>query len=525
MPTAQSLPAHVATFVIGAGFGGIAVAIKLAEAGHADFLVIDRGPEVGGTWRDNTYPGATCDIPSQLYSFSFALNPNWTRSFSPQPEIQDYLRRVARDAAVLDRFRFGVTFTDARWDDADRRWHIETSAGSLTANLLVAAAGALSEPKRPDIDGIDDFAGELFHSARWNHDYDVTGKRVAVIGTGASAIQIVPEIAKTASRVDVYQRTAPWVMPRRDRTFTRPERLAFRYLPGFQRLTRWLVYLGREATVPLFISRPALGKIAERVSLNHLRRNISDPGLRARLTPNFALGCKRVLISNDWYPALERTNVDLISTGIDRIDAGGVITTDGTRREVDAVIVATGFTPTEPPIAQHIYGRDGRRLSDVWQNSGVQAYKGATVHGFPNLFFIVGPNTVLGHSSMVFMIEAQVEYLLDALRTMHRYALADVEVEVGEQAQYNAALQRRMARTVWSVGGCSSWYLDKHGRNVTLWPRSTVAFRRMTARFDLAAYRSTAQPRVIGTWGMPSSTYSAPLRTNPNRAYQPSKWA
>ncbi len=487
-----ALPAHVGVFIVGAGFGGLAAAIKLAESGEQDFLCIDRGAEVGGTWRDNSYPGAACDVPSQLYSFSFALNPDWSRSFSPQPEIQQYLRTVAARAGVLDRFRFGVNFESAAWDPDSGRWRIETSAGPTTATVLVAAGGALSDPKMPAIEGIGDFTGEIFHSSQWNHDCDLAGKRVAIIGTGASSIQIVPAIADQVAQLDVYQRTAPWVMPRRDRAYSRVEKLAMRRIPLLQRTIRDLVYFGREATVPMFIALPQLGKVASKAAIGNIRKGIKDPALRAKVTPNFDLGCKRVLLSNDWYPALAKKNVELVTDPIAKLTATGVVTADGVEREIDVLVVATGFLATDLPIASQIKGKTGQTLGDAWAETGIQAYKGSTVTGFPNLFFIVGPNTGLGHSSMVYMIESQVAYLVEASRTMRRFGLATVEPHVQAQQDWNADLQRRMRRTVWSRGGCQSWYLDAHGRNVTLWPRTTYKFRQLTARFDLAAYRSTA---------------------------------
>jgi cyclohexanone monooxygenase len=486
-----ALPPQVEVFIVGAGFGGLGAAIKLQEAGERDFLGIDRGSEVGGTWRDNSYPGAACDVPSQLYSFSFAPNPAWSHSFSRQPEIQDYLRRVAAEAGVLDRFRFNVTFESAAWDAEADRWRIETSAGPTTARLLVAASGSLSDPRMPEIDGIERFTGEIFHSSQWNHDLDLTGKRVAVIGTGASAIQIVPEVAKVAGRLDVYQRTAPWVLPRRDVAYRAWQKLLLRWTP-LQRLARAAVYLAREATVPMFIALPGLGKPAARSAIRNIDKAISDPVLRARVMPHFVLGCKRVLLSNDWYPALNRDNVRLITEPIRRLTETGIVTSDGTEREIDVLIVATGFLPTELPIAQQIKGTSGQTLSDAWSAGGIQAYKGTAVAGFPNLFLVVGPNTGLGHSSMVYMIESQLAYFIDAWRTIRRHGLATVEVRPEAQQAWNADLQRRMRHTVWHTGGCRSWYLDAHGRNVTLWPRTTYTFRRLTKRFDLAAYRSTA---------------------------------
>jgi cyclohexanone monooxygenase len=488
MDAPAPLPAHVRVLIVGAGFAGLGLALKLEEAGRPDFLVVERGDEVGGTWRDNTYPGAACDVPSQLYSFSFAPNPDWSRSFSPQPEIQQYLRRVAAGSTVLDRFRFGTTVEDAAWDDDRQRWQVRTDAGDLTADVLVSAAGALSDPKMPDIEGIDGFQGEVFHSARWDHSVDLTGKRVAVIGTGASAIQIVPEIAKQVAHLDVYQRTAPWVMPRRDRAYTAPERLAFRHVPGVQKLYRSAIYWGRETFVPAFTVSPRIAAPAKKACLENIRRGISDPALRARVTPTFEVGCKRILISNDWYPTLAADHVDLVTDRIEKVTGNAVVTEGGHEREVDALVVATGFHTTDLPIAAHIRGRGGETLAQRWEREGMSAYKGTTTHGFPNLFFLVGPNTGLGHSSMVFMIESQLSYVLDALRSMDEQRLATVEPRRHAQERWNRDLQRRLRRTVWNAGGCSSWYLDAHGRNVTLWPRTTFTFRRLTRRFDVEQY-------------------------------------
>jgi cation diffusion facilitator CzcD-associated flavoprotein CzcO len=496
MDTSTGLPRHVKVLVVGAGFGGLGMAIKLAEAGEPDFLVLERGDDVGGTWRDNTYPGAACDVPSQLYSFSFAPNPTWSRSFSPQPEIQDYIRGVARRSGVLDRFRFRTAFEDGHWDSDAQLWRVRTSTGELTADVLVSAAGALSDPKLPDIDGIDSFAGEVFHSARWNHDCDLTGKRVAVIGTGASAIQIVPELAGTAAHLDVYQRTAPWVMPRRDRAYTAVERFAFRHVPGVQTAYRTAIYWGRECFVPAFTINPKIALPAKKAALANIAKGISDPELRARVTPDFEIGCKRILISNDWYPTLDRDDVDLVTDGIVKVTPDAVVTSDGVEREVDAIIVATGFHTTDLPVAAHIRGRNGHSLAEYFGAHGMQAYKGATVSGFPNLFFIVGPNTGLGHSSMVFMIESQIAYAVDAIRTMTARDVAAVEPAPSAQRAWVDDVQHRMKRTVWSTGGCSSWYLDEHGRNVTLWPRTTFAFRRLTSRFDPEAYVATPRTAV-----------------------------
>ncbi len=493
---------HVDHLVIGAGFAGLCVAIKLDEAGEHDFLVVERAHDVGGTWRDNTYPGAACDVPSQLYSFSFARNPGWTRSFSPQPEIQAYLQRVARDAEVLDRFRFATEVLDARWDDEAQRWVTTTSTGTVVSRTLVSGAGALIEPRLPDIDGIGSFQGEVFHSARWDHEADLAGKRVAVIGTGASAIQIIPEIAQVTGHLDVYQRTAPWVLPRHERAYTSVERRLFRRFPLLQKLYRAGIYWGRETWVAGFTVEPRLFEPVQALARRHIAREVRDPELRAQVTPDFRMGCKRILQSNTYYPTLDRDDVDLVTDPIVKVTGDAVVTADGTERPVDVIVVATGFHTTDPPIARRITGRDGRTLAETWAVSGMTAYHGTTVHGFPNYFSIVGPNTGLGHSSMVFVIESQVAYVRDALGTMREQGWAEVEPRAEAQRTWNAALHRRMDRTVWQTGGCASWYLDEHGRNTTLWPRTTVSMRRRLSRFDAEAYdvtpaRSTTTGREV----------------------------
>ncbi len=355
------------------------------------------------------------------------------------------------------------------------------------------AAGSLSEPRLPDIEGLADFDGEVFHSARWDHSVDLAGKRVAVIGTGASAIQIVPELQQRVEHLDLYQRTAAYVLPRHDRRYSAPEKAALRHVPGLQKLYRCAIYWARETYVPAFTVDARIAFPAKRAALANLRDAVSDPQLRERLTPTFELGCKRVLISNTYYPAVAADNVELVTDPITRVSSGAVVTADGTERPVDVLVVATGFTATDLPFAHHVRGRTGRTVAERWAETGMSAYKGTTVPEFPNLFVLVGPNTGLGHSSMVLMIEAQVGYLRDAIATMRAHHYATVEPTEQATAAFNDDLQHRMRRTVWSTGGCASWYLDEHGRNTTLWPRTTVTFRRQLARFDVAAYAVTAE--------------------------------
>jgi cation diffusion facilitator CzcD-associated flavoprotein CzcO len=486
-------PRHVGVLIVGSGFAGLGAAIKLSQDGRDDFLVIERGSEVGGTWRDNTYPGATCDVPSHLYSYGFALNPDWTRSFSPQPEIQDYLRTMAARYGVLDKHLFDTELLRAEWNGDDGVWLVETSRGTFTADVFVPAVGGLCEPAMPDIKGIETFEGELFHSARWDHRVDLSGKRVAVIGTGASAIQIVPAIAGRVSHLDVYQRTAPWIIPRRDRAYGRLERFVYKHVPGAQRIAREALYWGRESFVLGFVFAPKIMPLAQRAAERNIAAAIADPELRARVTPDWRFGCKRVLISNDWYPTLLQDHVDLVTDGIAEVRENAIVTRDGTVREVDVIIVATGFHATDSPAYDLIKGADGRGLGDIWRECGQQAYKGATVAGFPNMMFVIGPNMGLGHSSMVFMAESAINYLSSALRELDRHDLATFEVRPDVQHDYNARLQNRLKQTVWSTGGCSSWYQDKHGRITTLWPGFTFTFRRLTRKFDLDAYRTTAR--------------------------------
>ncbi|MBF6436705.1 flavin-containing monooxygenase [Nocardia cyriacigeorgica] len=482
---------HLRTIIIGSGFAGLGLAIRLSQQGRQDFLVLERGADVGGTWRDNTYPGAACDVPSHLYSYSFALNPNWSRSFSRQGEIQAYIQGVAKKYNVLDKHIFNCDVTGARWNNDTARWEITSSQGNFTADTVVSAVGALCEPNLPDIKGINSFEGEIFHSARWNHDADLTGKRVAVIGTGASAIQIVPAIAPKVGHLDVYQRTAPWLLPRLDRPYLKAEQLAFKYIPGVQRLSRAAIYAARETQVVGLAKFPALMQGFELLAKAKLRYEIRDPELRAKVTPNFRIGCKRMLISNDYYPALDRDNVDVVTDGIAEVRPNSIVTKDGTEREIDALIVATGFHVTDSPTYETITGKDGRTLTEVFDEIGQQGYKGSSIANFPNMFFLLGPNVGLGHTSMVYMIESQINYIADALATIDKQDLRTVEVRRDVQDRYNAELQKKLAKSVWLNGGCSSWYLDKHGNNTTLWPDFTFEFRRLTKHFDVEAYETT----------------------------------
>jgi cation diffusion facilitator CzcD-associated flavoprotein CzcO len=483
--------------IIGSGFGGLGTAIRLKQRGMDDFVVLERAGDVGGAWRDNTYPGCACDVQSHLYSFSFAPNPDWSRSFSPAPEIQAYLQRCARDFGILPHLRFHHEVRDASWDDAAQRWRIRTSAGPVTAQVLVMAAGALSDPVIPDLPGLDGFGGRAFHSAAWDHGYDLRGKRVAVIGTGASAIQFVPEIQPLVETLHVFQRTPPWILPRHQRALGAREQRLFRRFPAAQRAVRGAIYLAREAFLPAF-RHPGAMRLVQKVALRHLRQAIPDPVLRQKLTPDWTLGCKRVLLSNDYLPALARPNVEVVTEGIAEVRARSIVTADGVERPVDALLFGTGFQPTDPPLARHLRGRDGRALAETWAGSPA-AHLGTTVAGFPNLFMLMGPNTGLGHTSVIYMIEAQVEHLLGALEHMGRHGIGALEPRPEAQEAFVAGVDRRMAGTVWTSGGCRSWYLDPTGRNSTLWPDFTWRFRR-AARFEAGEY-AMVRAGTAGTAG------------------------
>jgi cation diffusion facilitator CzcD-associated flavoprotein CzcO len=497
MTTAADAGTAVDVLVVGSGFAGLGMAIRLKQAGAADFVVLERAGEVGGTWRDNTYPGAACDVPSHLYSFSFAPHPDWSRSFSGQPEIQAYLERCADRFGVRPHIRFGSELADARWDGDDARWHVTTTAGTaFRARFLISATGALSDPAVPDLPGLERFGGTTFHSARWDHGHDLVGESVAVIGTGASAIQFVPQIQPRAGRLYVFQRTPPWIVPRWERTFTRAERWMFRHLPATQRLARSGIYWGREAYVLGFAFDPRLLRPAERLARGHLKRQVPDPALRAKLTPDYKIGCKRILISNDYYPSLGQPNVEVVTDGIAEIGSRSIVTTAGAEHPVDTIIFGTGFHVTDIPVAARIRGRGGVVLRDHWRE-GMSAYRGTTVSGFPNLFLLVGPNTGLGHTSQLVMIEAQIAYVMDALRHLEAAGSGStVEVRPEALREWNRHIEEAMGSTVWTTG-CSSWYLDEHGRNSTLWPGFTWKFRRATERFDPAAYHFAGAPARV----------------------------
>lgn len=489
------LPKHAEVAIVGAGFSGLAMAAELRRRGRTDFVILEKADGVGGTWRHNTYPGCGCDVPSHLYSFAFAPNPTWTNTYSLQPEIRDYIEGVAKRSGLADRVITGCELVEASWTGT--RWRLETSLGEMTADHLVAATGPLHEPALPDTPGLAAFAGRTFHSAAWDHAYDLTGRRVAVVGTGASAIQFVPQIQPQVASLHLFQRTPAWIVPKLARPLSHTEHRLYARLPAAQRAMRGLLYAGRELfALPLLHARWS-GRIRS-LAMRHLERAVPDPELRAKLTPDYAPGCKRILVSNDFYPAVCRPNVELLTTGLTEVREHSVVGADGQEREVDAIIFATGFHVTTTPIATRVRGRDRRSLAELWQGSP-EAYRGTTVSGYPNFYLMLGPNTGLGHTSVVLMAEAQARYIAGGIDHASRLGALEPRPEV--QAAWNRKLQARMRGTVWTEGGCASWYLDARGRNSTLWPGFATGYIAAVRRFDVDAYVSPApRPAPDDAW-------------------------
>ncbi|MFI0513956.1 flavin-containing monooxygenase [Streptomyces sp. WSLK1-5] len=479
---------HVRVAVVGSGFGGLGAAVRLRREGVTDFVVLERADSVGGTWRDNSYPGCACDVPSHLYSFSFAPHPDWPRTFSGQEHIRAYLEHVTDVFRLRPHLRLNSEVRRMTWDSEKLRWDIETASGSLSADLVVSATGPLSDPKIPDIPGLDSFPGKVFHSARWDHDYDLRGKRVAMVGTGASAIQIVPAIQPLARNVTLFQRTPPWVMPRMDRAISGAERWLHRQVPFTTQVRRGLLWGIRELQVQAFTKHPNELGAVEQLARRNMARAIKDPELRAKLTPDYRIGCKRILLSSTYYPALAQPNVDVVASGLSRVEGSKLVAADGTEAHVDVIVFGTGFHVTDMPIADRVVGADGRTLAEAWKG-GMEALRGASAAGFPNWMTIIGPNTGLGNSSMILMIESQLNYLADFVRQLDVLGgRAALDARPAAVAAWNHRVQERMKRTVWNTGGCTSWYLDANGRNSTIWPGTTTEFRRATRRVDLAEY-------------------------------------
>jgi len=476
--------------ILGAGFSGMIMAMEARRRGFDDVTILEKADDVGGTWRENTYPGVACDVPSHLYSFASHLNPDWSTCYAGGGEIWAYMKDVAQREGIYDLCRFGRTFKSAAWDG--ERWRVETEEGERwSARVLVSGLGALHIPKTPDIPGIEGFEGVTMHSARWDHSVDLAGKRVAVIGSGASAVQFVPVIAPATERLTVFQRTAPYVLPRPDGPIRPWVRSLYRMFPVMPRFRRWLIFKFFELRHATFRGEARAVKIGMRMWRKELERAIKDPVEQARLTPDYRIGCKRVLSSNDWYPALSRRNVDVVASGLDRFEGSTLVAQDGTRVEADVVIWGTGFHVTDSLARMDFRGIGGQPIAEAWEH-GLEAHLGTAVKGFPNLFILLGPHTGLGHNSVVLMIEAQAEHVGRVLERMRKEGRRAVSPKAEAQAAFETEMERRLDGMVWKSGGCASWYQDEGGRVTTLWPGTVAEYQTRMAESGLEQYRDAA---------------------------------
>lgn len=475
--------------IVGAGFSGVGLALKLKRAGLDNFVILESEAGVGGTWWVNRYPGCACDVQSHLYSLSFAPNPNWSRHFPPREEIQSHLEQVVKQGNLLTHIHFNTKVETATWNEDANLWTVTDQSGQeRTGRVFISAMGGLSKPKWPEIEGLNDFSGAVFHSQQWPEDIDLTKRKVGVIGTGASAVQFIPHVAKQASRLTVFQRTPNWILPKPDRSISSVHRWFYQNIPPIRWLLRLALFLLLETRLPAFTRFPKLAYFHRKKAIKHLQSQVQDPALWDALTPAYPMGCKRVLMSNDFYPSFNRPNVSLITQSIKCITPTGIIDESGTAHEFDALILGTGFEASHPIPPGLILGRNHTDLAEAW-SAGPEAYKGLSVHGFPNMFLMLGPNTALGHNSVLLMIEGQINYVVDAINTLKKNAWQSVEVLSDSQASWNNQLAKTLKRSVWNAGGCQSWYLHPtSGRNTTLWPHTTIRYKHLTKRFDASDY-------------------------------------
>jgi cation diffusion facilitator CzcD-associated flavoprotein CzcO len=485
------------TLIVGAGFTGIGAAIKLSEAGVDDFVILERSNRVGGTWRDNTYPGAACDVPSLLYSYSFVKNPSWSRAYSPADEICRHIEDMVSNSGLEPKIQFGVEVNGLVFDETQGVWTLKAKGRKkFQARTAVMASGPLPDHKWPDIRGLDTYQGHKIHSARWDHDYDFTGKRVAVIGTGASAVQIIPELVKQAEFVKVFQRTPGWVLPRLDGTTPAAAQTLFAKVPAVQEFARQALFWGHEITATAMVWDTPLTGLVARLGKAHLRRAVKDPWLRRQLTPDFRPGCKRMLVSSDYYPALQRDNCKLIDWPIATASPVGIRTSDGIEHHVDCIVFATGYDVhlTGPPYP--VTGMGGRSLNDEWAR-GAQAYKSINAHGYPNLFLMTGPNSGPGHNSLLVYVEGQLDYAVRGITTILRENLRYLDVRGNVQRRYNERIQKRLTKTTW-MSGCSSWYLTADGFNASMYPGFATQYLRQMRDFRFGDYDAIAREAHTG---------------------------
>lgn len=475
--------------IIGTGYSGICMGIKLKQAGMNDFIIIEKEKELGGTWYINSYPGAQCDVESHLYSFSFE-SYDWTKVFPDQPELNNYIKHCAKKYGIESHIKLNTAVTGASYNDDDATWEIDTdSRGKLKTKILIAATGGLNIPSYPNFKGVENFEGTTFHSARWNHNIDLKGKNVAVIGSAASAIQFIPEIAPIVKNLELFQRTANWILPKPDRPFKPWERKLFKAVPFTHWLYREYLYWAKELRVIAFTKYPNLLKFVSKTTVNYLKKKIKDPQKLKALIPNYTMGCKRILISNFYYKAVVRENVHMITDGVAQVNKNSITTTTGKEVPVDVIIYSTGFNVTNPYATVKITGSKGILLNDVIKAKGISGYLGSTMSGFPNLFIMTGPNTGIGHTSLIHLIESQANYVMDALKYIKNNSVKSFEVKIEAQNKFNDDITKKMVNTVWLKGGCKSWYQDEFGRVPTLWPDFTFNFRKMTRKFDYDNYK------------------------------------
>ena len=495
MATAKKTSASAAkiydTFIVGAGISGIAAAIKLQKEGYHNFKIIEKASRVGGTWRENTYPGCGCDVPSSLYSYSFAPSTEWSHLFARQPEILNYLETVSNEFGITPLIEFDCALDNAKWDESRHLWVLDTTTGQYLSRTVIFATGPITEPQMPALPGIDTFKGEMFHSAKWNHDYDLTGKRVAVIGTGASAIQFVPQIQPKVDQLFVFQRTAPWVVPKPDMLLSDRSKRVIEKFPVIQR--SWRKAVASSLNVINFgLRNPALLQPVSNAAKQLLKLQIRDKKLRDAVTPNFTLGCKRLLFANNYYPALQADNCSLIPHGLVEIDGNTVIAANGERHEVDVIIWGTGFEVSHPPIGRKVFNTKGERLYDLWKDTSPEAYLGATLEDVPNAFLVLGPN-VLVYDSFIGLAEAQLDYIIDGLKKAKSKGISKFTIRTDVLKRHNELVQKNLKTTVFNAGGCQSYYLDKNGRNFAAWPWSLSELKSRLSSFQLGDYKLVYQ--------------------------------